>query len=97
MPSKSDCPGFIYGFRNKKNYSSRDSKYEIKMGRTKREVPQDRIFEWEKSDQHEYLEIFTVRSEFNGKLEALVHLVFAYARKTLIINGKRRVEWFEFA
>jgi hypothetical protein len=26
-----------------------------------------------------------------------VHLLFAYARKILYINGKKRIEWFEFA
>jgi hypothetical protein len=30
------------------------------------------------------------------KLEALVHLLFAYARKTKVINGKKRIEWFTF-
>jgi hypothetical protein len=40
--------------------------------------------------------MFTIRSEHNMKLEALVHLVFAYARKTKVINGKNRIEWFTF-
>lgn len=44
MPSKSDGPGFIYGFRERKVYNSKDQDYWIKMGRTKRTVPQDRIF-----------------------------------------------------
>jgi hypothetical protein len=46
LPSRADCPGFIYGFREKQVYNSSDSSYWIKMGRTKRNVPQDRIFEW---------------------------------------------------
>ena len=54
MPSRSDCPGFIYGFRQKNGYNSQDQNYEIKLGRTKRLVPQKRIFEWEKADEHEY-------------------------------------------
>lgn len=54
-PSNSDNPGFIYGFRKKEGYDSRMENYEIKMGRTKLEVPQDRIFQWEKDDKHEYV------------------------------------------
>jgi hypothetical protein len=96
IPSNSDCPGYIYGFRNLAEYKPNASSYEIKMGRTKRHVPQQRIFEWERDDDHQYVEIFTIRSEFNMKLEALVHLLFAYARKTLVINGKNRIEWFSF-
>jgi hypothetical protein len=42
------------------------------------------------------VEIFTIRSEYNMKLEALVHILFAYARTTLVINGKNRIEWFRF-
>lgn len=95
-PSASDCPGYIYGFRNLEEYDPSATSYYIKMGRTKRQVPQQRIFEWERDDNHQYVEIFTIRSEFNMKLEALVHLVFAYARKTLVINGKNRIEWFTF-
>jgi hypothetical protein len=44
LPTKADGPGFIYGFRERNSYNSADRSYWIKMGRTKREVPQDRIF-----------------------------------------------------
>jgi len=43
-PSHTDKPGFIYGFRNKEGYDAKAPHYEIKLGRTSREVPQDRIF-----------------------------------------------------
>ena len=43
-------------------------------------MPQKRIFEWERDDHHHYNEMFTVRSEYNTKIEALLHLLFAYAR-----------------
>lgn len=46
IPSKADCPGFIYGFREKEGYNSADTNYWIKMGRTNRATPQTRIFEW---------------------------------------------------
>ena len=42
------------------------------------------------------MEIFTIRTEFNNKLEKLVHLFFAYARKIKFINGNRRIEWITF-
>jgi hypothetical protein len=47
-PSTSDCPGFIYGFKDYDEHKLNpySDKYEIKMGRTKRQVPQDRIYEW---------------------------------------------------
>ncbi len=95
-PSNSDCPGYIYGFRNMDEYDPKATSYHLKMGRTKRMVPQQRIFEWERDDSHRYVEMFTVRSEHNMKLEALVHILFAYARTTLVINGKNRIEWFHF-
>jgi hypothetical protein len=46
IPSNSDCPGFIYGFRNLEEYDPKATAYSIKMGRTKRTIPQQRIFEW---------------------------------------------------
>lgn len=43
-PSNSDSPGFIYGFRTKQGYNPNAKKFEIKLGRTKRQIPQTRIF-----------------------------------------------------
>ena len=34
VPAKADRPGYIYGFRQKSKYNPRDTKYEIKLGRT---------------------------------------------------------------
>jgi hypothetical protein len=94
FPSKSDQPGYIYGFREKTGYNSEDQAYQIKIGRTKNDAPQTRICQWEIDDGQLYLEIFTERSEYNKKLESLIHLIFDYARKKRIINGLNRIEWF---
>ena len=45
-PSESDCPGYIYGFREKDGYDATLKNYWIKMGRTNRATPQTRIMEW---------------------------------------------------
>lgn len=96
VPSESDGPGFIYGFMNQAENSLLEAPYWIKMGRTKQNPPQIRIFQWEKDDECAITQIFTVRSLFNKKLEALVHILFSYAHQDRTINGKKRIEWFRF-
>ena len=44
LPSEHDCPGYIYGFREKEGYLPSNQNYWIKMGRTDRQTPQTRIF-----------------------------------------------------
>lgn len=70
--------------------------YWLKMGRTKSNPPQARIFQWEKDDNRTLTEVFTVRTLYNIKLEKLVHALFDFARQERVINGRRRIEWFRF-
>lgn len=35
---------------------------------TKKEIPQDRIFQWEKDDKKKFTEIFTIRTKRHKKL-----------------------------
>lgn len=50
VPSPTDGPGFIYGFMNEKENTLLEAPYWIKMGRTKQNPPQQRIFQWERED-----------------------------------------------
>lgn len=51
VPTPGDCPGFVYGFMDEKENNIGDVPYWIKMGMTKLKVPQNRIFQWDKTDQ----------------------------------------------
>ena len=67
-PTPSDCPGFIYGFINEQENGLLEVPFWIKMGRTKRNQPQKRIYEWERDDAMQFTEIFTLRSKYASKL-----------------------------
>lgn len=91
VPSRTDGPGFIYGFIDEQENVMGKIPYWIKIGRTSKSVPQNRIYEWEKADMKKLTELFTVRSLYNIKLEGLVHALFSYARKNRYINEKKRI------
>ena len=61
------------------------------MGKTVQIPPQNRIMKWEKDDIKTYIEIFTIRTKYNSKLEAVVHALFNYSRKKRVINEKNRI------
>lgn len=96
VPTSSDGIGFIYGFISEAENKVLEVPFWIKMGRTRQQPPQKRIFQWEKEEDLELTEMFTVHSLYNIKLEYLVHQLFAYARKPRVLNGKKRKEWFYF-
>lgn len=48
VPTSSDGIGFIYGFISEVENKVLDVPFWIKMGRTRQQPPQKRIFQWEK-------------------------------------------------
>jgi hypothetical protein len=88
--SDADKRGFIYGFRKRTDLNYKNT-FWIKLGRTDRDNPTDRVIrEWGGAV------IFCLETPFNHRLETLVHYIFDYAHKLRIENGKDEIEWFYF-
>lgn len=88
--SDADKRGFIYGFRKRSDLNFKKS-FWIKLGRTDRDNPTDRVIrEWGGAV------IFCLETPYNHKLEKLVHYTFNYAHKLRIENDKNEIEWFHF-
>jgi hypothetical protein len=47
-PSESDGPGFIYAFMSETENGLLETPYWLKIGRTKEDQPQKRIYQWER-------------------------------------------------
>ena len=88
-PSSTDKQGFVYGFFSPSDKNLR-SNFWMKMGRTTKYDPNERIKEWN-GDM-----IFCQKTSFNKKLERLIHLFFQYANEKRYKNGKTEIEWFHF-
>ena len=91
-PSDTDGPGYVYGFTKSEDKNTRYNFY-MKLGRTSRNVPSDRINEWGGE------EVFSIKSIYNKKFERLVHLFFKFAnvhRDNKSNPGSKEVEWFKF-
>ena len=91
-PSKTDSEGYVYGFYKKTDINTRFDFY-IKLGRTAKEVPQERINEWRGK------QVFTILTNYNKKFERLVHLFFNFAnvhRMCERFPNKKEIEWFKF-
>jgi competence protein ComEA len=86
--TKTDGFGHVYGFQEKGDIPN-SQHFRLKIGRTKREDPEDRIKEWNGSTR------FILYSVAHVKLESLAHTLFAYAHVKPVL-GKKGVEWFEF-
>lgn len=89
-PSKSDGVGFVYGFNLKTDKKSK-TQFWMKLGRTARKNPQDRVDKWNGNM------IFAMKSTYNKRFERLVHLFFAFAhaRRAERAHIKEK-EWFFF-
>jgi len=90
--SKADKRGFIYGFRKKTDETTINN-FWIKLGRTERYNPMDRIItEWNG------VPIFVIETAYSHKLEVLVHIIFDFAHKIRYDEktNKREIEWFYF-
>lgn len=91
-PSDTDGTGFLYGFtcNSDVNINSIDKKW-IKLGRTAKSNPNDRVKEWNGSME------FSQKTCYNKRLERLVHIFFSYARKMHpSIERMKETEWFHF-
>lgn len=89
-PSDTDGPGYVYGFIDLQDYKS-PTNLMIKLGRTSRDNPYERVKEWGGKMQ------FCVQTIYNKKLERLVHLLFNFAhthRSEMDRQSER--EWFHF-
>jgi hypothetical protein len=88
--TESDGIGFIYGFTHK-NDNNMINNFWIKIGRTEKNNPNDRINQW-----NGHIE-FCQKTKYNKKLERLIHLLFRYANKIRCFNNKNNeIEWFRF-
>jgi hypothetical protein len=88
-PSPEDRQGYIYGFDLPEDDND-ECDFLIKLGRTELSTPQVRIGQWNGC------EVFTKVSNFNRKLERLIHLFFDFARFHRVRNGQNEIEWFKF-
>ena len=89
--SNNDVRGFIYGFRKKTDDTTLD-KFWIKLGRTDRFNPMQRII-----DEWNGIPIFVIETPYNHKLETLVHILFDYAHQIRYSEKEEReIEWFYF-
>jgi DNA uptake protein ComE-like DNA-binding protein len=88
-PSDSDGEGFVYGHNHPDDRNLRSNFY-VKLGRTEKKNPEERVLEWG-GDM-----VFCQKSSFNRRFERLVHLFFNYVNITRDIDGKKQVEWFHF-
>lgn len=88
-PTDNDGVGYVYGFERRCDQNE-EHDFFVKIGRTAKSKPSDRISEWGGN------EIFAVKTIFNKKLERLVHLFFDFVRITRSCEGKNEIEWFHF-
>jgi competence ComEA-like helix-hairpin-helix protein len=91
-PSESDGKGFVYGFKHEKDNNTKED-FWMKLGRTIKFDPNERVEEWEGSQM-----VFSLQTEFNRRLERLIHLLFDFAHKIRrnTKTKKRETEWFHF-
>lgn len=92
QPTDTDGPGFVYGFIVPTDRNLRTN-FKMKLGRTAREDPRQRIKEWGGQ------EIFTMKSSFNIRYERLIHLFFDrenFHRPNKSKPNHEEVEWFHF-
>ncbi|AYV82468.1 MAG: helix-hairpin-helix motif protein [Hyperionvirus sp.] len=93
VPSATDSDGYVYGYNIPGKYHpSARNNFHIKLGRTAKNNPNDRIVrQWGGEIQ------FCEKTIWNKKLERLIHLFFDFARFDYIQpNGAREIEWFQF-
>ena len=84
-PSLSDGKGWVYGYKLPGDINLRTN-LKIKLGRTQRPDPYKRIVE-QKGEM-----IFCTSSNWNRKLERIIHLFFKYSN----IHRDNHIEWFHF-
>ena len=95
-PTASDGIGHVYGFHRVTDIMIRNNFF-IKLGRTAKSTPSERIEEWNGVSD------FTLSTIFNIRLESLIHKFFNFARehrKSIKNKGKNtsnnEIEWFHF-
>jgi hypothetical protein len=84
-----DKSGFIYGFTINSDINTKTN-FWIKIGRTTRINPLDRINEWNGNIY------FCQKTHYNIKLEKLTHLLFKYKNIIRKNKNKNEIEWFYF-
>ncbi len=88
-PSATDDKGYVYGFTLETDGNT-ETQLWIKLGRTQRD-PHARISEW-KGNMN-----FCVKTNFNKRLERLIHLLFSSAHKYRLEPDRcNEKEWFYF-
>lgn len=88
-PSATDGPGYVYGFYSKADKNTKND-FKIKLGRTVKNNPNDRIDEWNGKA------VFIINTNYNKKLERLIHLFFKFAHEIKDLGYKKEIEWFHF-
>lgn len=91
FPIELDKQGWVYGFLSKNDKNIRNNFY-IKIGRTDKSNPIERINEWSTWNPH--IKILQA-TQFNRKLESLAHLFFNYVHE-IRLTDKKEKEWFHF-
>lgn len=89
--SEADGEGHVYGYIPKNSKFTRNN-FLMKLGRTQKYNPEDRISEWGGKL------VFSVRTICNRKLERLVHIIFKKWHFDVFNNltQKKEIEWFRF-
>lgn len=87
-PSKVDVNGCVYGFGYQKDNNTKTN-FWVKLGRTTK-MPEKRIQEW--NGEH----VFSKKTDYNRKLERLIHLFFKFANVERVVGVNREIEWFHF-
>lgn len=90
QPSETDFEGFVYGYKIFSDTNTK-SDFRIKLGRTGKENPADRVRQWGGEME------FCCKTIYNKRLERLIHLFFRYANIIKIRgDGHKEIEWFHF-
>lgn len=89
--SEADGEGHVYGYIPRE-CSFRRTNFRMKLGRTQKYNPEDRVAEWGGKL------VFSVRTPCNRKLERLVHLIFDKWHIDVFNEQtqKNEIEWFHF-